>query len=528
MAETTMLQRQRQRRFHRRSRNGCSTCKTKHIRCDERKPLCTYCLRHGGECGYPPDSDGGSTTTEAGRRSVSVSVEPTTPAPEPRLDMVDPLPTDPFFGTSLDMPHKSRSLFQLFTHTRVLYNKRVERSSDSFIVHRALSHPGFLHAALLMTTLHWAWCTGDVERFRVPYLYHKLQAIRFVNEQLQNPETAVNDGTVAAVASLALVENSLGTIDAVSSHLRGLARIKELQSEDRRPKRMGLLQRMILMATRCVSSRPVWDILDISRTDLVHQSMIISLLRVALRPIYSVFMLSGEGEEDEDEPLSELMARKAPPTPPPPPPPSSSQYYSHPQQTGASTSASSPYDAAGANVLSPLRSVDSSRTGFIACYFYLYVILREATVDGFILNWFIEQLLADVCRTEAAMRRGAYSQSLWFWTVMFGACATAAAGVRDDPLEEEQMRVVRDIYLDKINAASQVLRLKSWEGAKATLRLFAWEDDFDGETELRAIWEAAVWEDDGQRPKLQCSDYAIDGYTNFASTMGSMAAQACW
>ncbi|KAI1494810.1 hypothetical protein F5X96DRAFT_615501, partial [Biscogniauxia mediterranea] len=51
----SVIQRQRQRRFHRRSRNGCSTCKAKHIRCDEKKPLCTYCLRHGGECGYPVD-----------------------------------------------------------------------------------------------------------------------------------------------------------------------------------------------------------------------------------------------------------------------------------------------------------------------------------------------------------------------------------------------------------------------------------------------------------------------------------------
>lgn len=57
-----------------------------------------------------------------------------------------------------------------------------------------------------MTTLQWAWTTGDGEQFRIPYLYHKLQAVRFVKEQLADPEMAVNDGTVAAVASLALVE----------------------------------------------------------------------------------------------------------------------------------------------------------------------------------------------------------------------------------------------------------------------------------------------------------------------------------
>lgn len=57
-----------------------------------------------------------------------------------------------------------------------------------------------------MTTLQWGWSTGDGEQFRVPYLYHKLQAIRFVNEQLEKSETAVDDGTIAAITSLALVE----------------------------------------------------------------------------------------------------------------------------------------------------------------------------------------------------------------------------------------------------------------------------------------------------------------------------------
>ncbi|KAI4862177.1 hypothetical protein F4820DRAFT_451238 [Hypoxylon rubiginosum] len=470
MAETiSIAQRQRQRKFHRRSRNGCSTCKAKHIRCDERKPLCTYCLRHGGECGYP-DGDDGSNTTEAGRRSGSRdgSREPHESA-EPCLRLLDATPKDPFLGTSYDMPHKSRSLFQLFTNTRVLYTTRVERNANSFIVHKALSHPGFLHAALLMTALHWAWSTGDVEHFRVPYLYHKLQAIRFVTEQLRNPDAAGHDGTIAAVSSLALVENALGSVDAVSSHLRGLAKIKELQGEERRPKKMGLLQRMILMAARRVSSRPVWDILDISRTDYVHQSMIISLLRVALRPIYSLNILGSS--RDSEEPLSEILARRAP----------------HPR-------------ASDSNVLAPLRSVDCSRSGFIACYFYLYVIMREGMVDSFILNWFIEQLLADVCRTEGPMQKGQYSPSLWLWSVMFGACATMAAKTSDD-LERSQIKVMRDVYLDKINLVSQMLKLKNWEAAKSILRLFAWEDDFDGEMELRAIWEEAVWQDDGRRSK---------------------------
>ncbi|KAI2612310.1 uncharacterized protein GGS25DRAFT_512843 [Hypoxylon fragiforme] len=464
MAETVipMVQSQRQRKFHRRSRNGCSTCKTKHIRCDERKPLCTYCLRHGGECGYPDEENAAEARHRLKSRMGSGEPHEST---EPCQRLVGTSLNDQFLGTSYDVPYRSRSLFQLFTNTRVLYTTRVKRNSNSFIVHKALSHPGFLHAALLMTALHWAWSTGDVEHSRVPYLYHKLQAIRFVTDQLINPDAAIHDGTIAAVSSLALVENALGSVDAVSSHLRGLAKIKELQDKERRPKKMGLLQRMILMAARSVSSRPVWDILDISRTDFVHQSMIISLLRVALRPIYSLYILGGS--YDSGELLSEVLAKKAP-------------------------------QARDSNALAPPRSLDCSRSGFMACYFYLYIIMREGTVDSFILNWFIEQLLTDVCRTETPMQKGQYSQSLWFWSAMFGACATMAAKTTDD-LERNQMNVVRDIYLDKINLGSQVLRIKNWETAKSILRLFAWEDDFDGELEMKAVWEEAVWEDDRRR-----------------------------
>lgn len=226
-------------------------------------------------------------------------------------------------------------------------------------------------------------------------------------------------------------------------------------------------------ASKCLASRPVWDILEISRTDFVHQSMVISLLRVALRPIYSIHTLSGL--HDNLEPLSEILAKQAPQS-----------------------------QAGDNNVASPLRSVDSSRSGFIACYFYLFVIMREDTVDPFVMNWFVEQLIADVCRTEALMRKGLYPQALWLWTVMFGACATTAARPISS-LESEQVKAIRDAYLEKIKTACQVLQIQDWEGAKSALRLFAWAEDFDGEEELRALYEEAQWGNFDNQMQLHCS-----------------------
>lgn len=214
-------------------------------------------------------------------------------------------------------------------------------------------------------------------------------------------------------------------------------------------------------AARVVANRPTVDILDISRTDTVHQSLILSLLRVAIRPIYSLFTLGSSG--DPGESLSAVMARKAP--------------HSKAADDG--------------HFVTPLRPVDSSRTGFIACYFYLYVVLRDK-VDSFIHHWFIEQLLVDARRTQAPMQKGQYCQPLWFWTVMFGACVVSA-GQTNSRLEEAQMNLAKQEYFEKISLASQVLKIKNWEGAKSALSLFAWEDDFDGEPELKALWEEAVW-----------------------------------
>lgn len=199
--------------------------------------------------------------------------------------------------------------------------------------------------------------------------------------------------------------------------------------------------------------------------------MVISLIQVALRPMYDIFALSGS--DDVAGAASEVLAKASP----------------HPQA----------YDS---SLVAPLRSVDCSRSGFIACYFYLYIILRENRVDSFVLNWFVEQLLADVCRTESMMHDEQYSQPLWFWTVMFGACAAAAARVTS-PLENEQMKALMDAYMDKICLGSRVLNITSWNAAKSTLSLFAWEDDFDGEEELKALWEEAVFGDDSHRLRLQ-------------------------
>jgi len=65
-------------------------------------------------------------------------------------------------------------------------------------------------AGLLMTALHYSWlCPGgslantDMEE---TYLYHKLEAMRQVNELVADPEMCTTDECIGLIAALAMAE----------------------------------------------------------------------------------------------------------------------------------------------------------------------------------------------------------------------------------------------------------------------------------------------------------------------------------
>jgi hypothetical protein len=49
---TTAADSNRQRRAHKKSRRGCSSCKLRRVKCDERRPACHRCKDFGVGCSY--------------------------------------------------------------------------------------------------------------------------------------------------------------------------------------------------------------------------------------------------------------------------------------------------------------------------------------------------------------------------------------------------------------------------------------------------------------------------------------------
>ena len=79
------------RRKHQKSRRGCSTCKRRHIRCDEGFPRCQNCITHRSSCSYP----------DAHYEATSI-IKPSD-SPDQRVKMEEP--EDANLETSLIRPY---------------------------------------------------------------------------------------------------------------------------------------------------------------------------------------------------------------------------------------------------------------------------------------------------------------------------------------------------------------------------------------------------------------------------------------
>lgn len=92
------------RKYHLKSRSGCSTCKKRRVKCDESKPLCNNCVRMKLVCGYvdhPDDDDArGEKRARTERTLVSAPVQQTTPTKTPSPHM-KPEPLLPSMASAL-------------------------------------------------------------------------------------------------------------------------------------------------------------------------------------------------------------------------------------------------------------------------------------------------------------------------------------------------------------------------------------------------------------------------------------------
>jgi hypothetical protein len=137
------------------------------------------------------------------------------------------------------------------------------------------------------------------------------------------------------------------------------------------------------------------------------------------------------------------------------------------------------------------RDANSSKTSFIATFFYIFSALSHTSLDPVLTFVLLEQLADDLDQKEDAMKAGQWCRELWFWSVMFAA-VVAEACKPTNTAEEEQLRRRRDLCDQKIVMFSRLWDLGDWGAAKEMLQYVAWEDDEALEESLKGLWEAAV------------------------------------
>ncbi|KAF2676287.1 hypothetical protein K458DRAFT_380032 [Lentithecium fluviatile CBS 122367] len=139
--ERSAEERSIKRRAHRKSRYGCKNCKTRRIKCDERKPECTNCRNRQVRCDYLPTA---LSQTASRTLSCESTASPSDAAPAPNALNVADAELMYYWTTSTCHTLSAQSAGATFWRTSV--------------TEVGLAHAYVLHLLLAITALHLAHC----------------------------------------------------------------------------------------------------------------------------------------------------------------------------------------------------------------------------------------------------------------------------------------------------------------------------------------------------------------------------------
>ncbi|PTD06321.1 hypothetical protein FCULG_00011731 [Fusarium culmorum] len=185
-----------------RSRNGCVQCRSRRVRCDEKRP--SWAAARPGE-----------QTPWVVQKSTSLP--PARIFARPGYDFLDP-----FDALPIKMPLKSKELLHYFLQAGATIGPLPVNPNDC--VASATRNPEVLQNTMLVSALHYAWNKGDLAAFEPTFLFHKIESIKQVNTWLTTSSRAKEILRCAKyISTLCFVECCLGNFAVAESHLNGLA-----------------------------------------------------------------------------------------------------------------------------------------------------------------------------------------------------------------------------------------------------------------------------------------------------------------
>ncbi|KAH1415504.1 hypothetical protein KXV98_003862 [Aspergillus fumigatus] len=130
---------------HRKSRTGCQRCRARRVKCDESRPVCRDCHRHGIPCVYDRPAEEGAIPPSTGIQSRPLEPSPSDPSNDAHME--------------LRLLHH----FTLFTSATMpgAHLKRIKDCWSIDVPRLAFSYKPLLHAVFAIAALHLSKVNPD-------------------------------------------------------------------------------------------------------------------------------------------------------------------------------------------------------------------------------------------------------------------------------------------------------------------------------------------------------------------------------
>ncbi|KAJ5512297.1 hypothetical protein N7463_001849 [Penicillium fimorum] len=182
------------RRTHKKSRNGCLECKRRHMKCDEKRPICSNCISSQRHCEFlepvpfakATSSIGSDTATPSS--AVGSPAVTSSPAQEPSNSPEDA----PVNMLHVELAHN------LSSDAMDAFNRQKNFSSISFqnISRHGLSAPYLMNELLSLSALHLSITRPEQRTF---YRHHSTQLQSYALSSFNNSSSQINDENYVSI-----------------------------------------------------------------------------------------------------------------------------------------------------------------------------------------------------------------------------------------------------------------------------------------------------------------------------------------
>ncbi|CAG7563423.1 unnamed protein product [Fusarium equiseti] len=150
----------KQKQYYTRSRTGCLTCRQRHQKCDEVRPICGNCISVQRQCEYPSAI---LPLRERRKKCLPGEQQPWTDA----VTMSKAIgPCTSVAKRPIPMAYRSDELFHYCKLTRPVKDWDIDEGNGDA-----------LRNTMLIAGLHYAWNAGQLQSFEPTFLFHKIQTM---------------------------------------------------------------------------------------------------------------------------------------------------------------------------------------------------------------------------------------------------------------------------------------------------------------------------------------------------------------